>query len=433
MELPPNQFGVPPMPVIIQEAPQASTQAPLNFDVMAAQSRGKPIAPRQPPAPPSMPIEIMDDRHQHPQPPPQPDIRANQRGKRGRETEDFETSESRSSSNFSKRRKHPMEPAGAPMVMSNVGEGHVAPFNPAVGYPMAPAPPRIPQDSDLDELCIRFRETYRILKAGFEENERMQSEIYEAALGRANARVVQAQQSADDLSVSFSEDMKELVRLRDQRMATQLEFEHRDQQYDALQEENQRLRDEHARTLGECTQLRGEIARKDERIAALSEALEHERREPLSRPDMNTPTVPQPSPMDVVQQEIHAAKQNAERADAANDLLAEEIRRLRSDHAADRRKFEEVEAENRRKFYEVKAEHENLSAALEDFVSKDLEELTQKMIKKHVLGLKEADQQVANKIKEANRSFNKPDQLASGDANKPSGPTSNGRIPQEQS
>ncbi|KAL8961683.1 MAG: hypothetical protein Q9193_001803 [Seirophora villosa] len=431
-ELPTDYSNVPSMPVIIQEAPQKSAQAPSNFDVLAAQSRGKAIAPRQPLAAPSTSVDTVDDRHSQPHPhtsslpppsaPPQ-EARAMQRGKRGREIEATDPSAGRSASDFSKRRKHPTEAVGIPGTSNHLSQGYVLPFNPAAAHPMLPVPPRIPQESDLDSLCMQFRDAFRLVKASFEEDQRVRNEIYEAAIGRANARVLQAQQNADDISEHYSERMKELVKLRENHLATKLEFEHRDQQYDAIQAENRKLREEVARTRDEKAQLLDEGARVEGHNAALRETLEQERelkshKPPEAREPRERQTSTDMSRQDA-QQEMSAAKPNAERADVANDLLAEEVSSL--------------DAEFRNKFREVVAVHDDLSATLEEFASKDLEEMTQKMIKKHVLGMREADQQLANKFRETEAVLNKRKHLDTPKAHAAANTLSNGTTAHGQS
>ncbi|KAL9055549.1 MAG: hypothetical protein Q9206_003086 [Seirophora lacunosa] len=434
-ELPTDYSNVPSMPVIIQEAPQKSAQAPSNFDVLAAQSRGKAIAPRQPLAAPSTSVDTLDDRQLQPHPhtsslpppsaPPQ-EARAMQRGKRGREIEATDPSVGRSASDFSKRRKHPTEAVGIPGTSNHLSQGYVLPFNPAAAHPMLPVPPRIPQESDLDSLCMQFRDAFRLVKASFEEDQRVRNEIYEAAIGRANARVLQAQQNADDISEHYSERMKELVKLRENQLATKLEFEHRDQQYDAIQAENRKLREEVARTRDEKAQLLDEGARVEGHIAALREDLEQERElkshKPPEAPEARECQTSTDMSRQDAQEEIGAAKLNAERADAANDLLAEEVSSLGADLA-----------EARNKFREVVAVHDDLSATLEEFASKDLEEMTQKMIKKHVLGVREAGQQLANKFKEAGAVLNKRKHLDTPKAHPAANTLSNGTTTHEKS
>lgn len=434
-ELPTDYSNVPSMPVIIQEAPQKSAQAPSNFDVLAAQSRGKAIAPRQPLAAPSTSVDTLDDRQLQPHPhtsslpppsaPPQ-EARAMQRGKRGREIEATDPSVGRSASDFSKRRKHPTEAVGIPGTSNHLSQGYVLPFNPAAAHPMLPVPPRIPQESDLDSLCMQFRDAFRLVKASFEEDQRVRNEIYEAAIGRANARVLQAQQNADDISEHYSERMKELVKLRENQLATKLEFEHRDQQYDAIQAENRKLREEVARTRDEKAQLLDEGARVEGHIAALREDLEQERElkshKPPEAPEARERQTSTDMSRQDAQEEIGAAKLNAERADAANDLLAEEVSSLGADLA-----------EARNKFREVVAVHDDLSATLEEFASKDLEEMTQKMIKKHVLGVREAGQQLANKFKEAGAVLNKRKHLDTPKAHPAANTLSNGTTTHEKS
>lgn len=443
LEGPPSQFGLPSMPVIIQEAPQSGTQAPSEFDLVAAQSRGKPIAPRQPPMQQSLPVEVLDDGHSHhllPQPPPPPpDLRSTQRLKRGRDVETNGTPDSPSDSHLGKRRKHPAGPVGAPPILGNTsvmgstGEGYMPPFNPTTSQPILPAPSRVPQESDLDNLCIQLRDAFRIMKAGYEEEQRARHELYEAALGRANARVVQFQQKIDDISEESA------VRLKDLSLSRKLESEHRERQYDSLQADNLRMRDDYTRTRDlnaqirdENAKLREQSARQEERIAALSAALEEERRtkpsEPSDRPkgrsvrDVDPPLTPEDNlRMSPMEKEFYRARRNAQLANAANDLLAEEMSGLRSDHAETRRKFEEAEAV-----------HDHLTLAVEELAAKDFGDITKKLFDKNVLGVKEAGQQLASKFKEVEGFLNKLEHLAPNDTQQPTKPNDNTPSVQDQ-
>ncbi|KAI4168764.1 MAG: hypothetical protein LQ343_006146 [Gyalolechia ehrenbergii] len=402
-ELPPQQPPITCMPVIIQEAPQARTPALSNFDEVAAQSRGKQIAPRQPPQPlQPLPAEMFDDR-QAPPPPP-PDFRAAQRMKRGREIE-ATGSESRSSSAFSKRRKQHAELGGASTAMGNTPEGHVAPFNPAAHYSMPPQPPRLPQESELDELCIRFRDTYRMMKAAYEEDQRMKEEqqrikmeIYEASLGRANARAVHAEQRADEISHTYADQVK------DDRMALRFDLDHLSQQAEIHRVEAKKWQEAHAKIR--------------EELAASKDALERERKtkatEHAQRLDAPMTDRPEASRVDAPQQDF---KQDVERANAANDLLAEEVTKMRVDRAETRHKLEEI-----------KAMHGDLTATLDDLVSQDLTDLTQKMIKKHVLDVKGVDQRLGEKIKEVEHFFDKYEHTARAPLDQPANLTSNGPV-----
>ncbi|KAL8987532.1 MAG: hypothetical protein Q9177_003266 [Variospora cf. flavescens] len=415
-ELPIDYSNASSMPVIIQEAPQKTAQAPSNFDVLAAQSRGKAIAPRQPLAATVTSSEAVDDRQPQPHPhtsslpPPSAPLqepRAMQRAKRGREIEVTGTSAARSASDFSKRRKHPTEAIGIPGAPNQSGEGNVVPFNPAAAHPMLPVPPRVPQESDLDSWCMHLRDAFRILKASTEEDKGVQREISEAAISRANARAVQAQQNADNISEHYSEKMKELLKLQDLHMATQLEFEHRDQQYDAIQAENQKLREEVAMAreekaplLDEKAQLLGERARMEARMATLEEERESMSRQLLQPSEPHTST---DMSKEDAQHAIDAAKRNAERADAAIDLLNKEIGSLRADKAEAGKKSQEMVAA----YDNLKAAHNYLTETLVEFWSQDMESKKPKEMDRQILGLKEANQQLTNKFQEAEGSFAK--------------------------
>ncbi|KAL8938700.1 MAG: hypothetical protein Q9216_003760 [Gyalolechia sp. 2 TL-2023] len=405
--LPSQQPPITCMPVIIQEAPQARTPALSNFDEVAAQSRGKQIAPRQPPQPlQPLPTEMFDDRQAPPLPPP--DFRAAQRIKRGREIE-VTGSESRSSSGFGKRRKQHTELGGAPTAMGNTPEGPVAPFNPAVHHPIPPQPPRLPQEAEVDELCIRFRDMYRMMKAAYEEDQRMKEEqqqikmeIYEASLGRANARAVHAEQRADELSHTYADQVK------DDRMALRFDLDHLSQQAELHRLEAKKWQEAHAKI---C-----------EELGALKAALERERRskaaEHAQQSEVPVADRPETSGVDASPPDF---KQYIERANAANDLLADEVRTMQLDRAETRHKFEEV-----------KSMHGDLTTTLDDLVSQDLTDLTQKMINRHVLNIKGADQRLGEKIKEVEHFLDKYEHTTRRPPNQPADLTPNGPVLEEK-
>ncbi|KAL9602358.1 MAG: hypothetical protein Q9219_001924 [cf. Caloplaca sp. 3 TL-2023] len=412
-ELAPQQPGVSSMPVIIQEAPQTNTPAQSTFDVVAAQSKGKPIAPRQPlpPTPLSMPLAPVDDRQ--PPPPPPPEFRATQRIKRGREAETT-GSESRSSSNLGKRRKQHAEQDGAPAPMvSNVsGYGHR--FNAAPPYPEAPQIPTFPPESSLEDLWTRFGVMHHMLKTACEEDQRrkedqhrIRTEIYEASLRRANARAVYAEQKADEASQMYADQMK------DDRLATRLEFENLSQEAENHRAEAKRWKDEHNKVYEELQASITDQTDRDARERALEAKFQESQR-----------IIHLQSQLPGMEASRSNSKQDVERANAANDLLAEEVAKMQMDRAEILRKFEEI-----------KAEHADLTVTLDNIVSQDLDDLTHKIIKKHVLDVKGVDDRLTAKIKEAAaflEQYAHVTSTTSGSVNQSTNSNANGFVPGEK-
>ncbi|KAL8947095.1 MAG: hypothetical protein Q9222_006585 [Ikaeria aurantiellina] len=355
------------VPIVVQDAPQGNGPGATSFDVLAAQSRGKAIAPRQPP-PFSSSTGMFDDGHALSQPPPPPDVRPGARGKRSRDGEANDP-DSRAPSNFGKRRRQQAEPMETTMSFNNSGDGYMTSFNPPPPvFPLGPPPPQIPQDSDLDDLCIRFRDAFNIMKAAYEQEQRVHKELYEASLGRANARATLALQKLDEHSQYYADQVKE------NQLSNQIECDLLDKKFEATQSENRKFRED--------------IARYQSQISALTVDLERERDKKTSK-DMNhrAPESGQ-APDNVLQQELSVARQNAKRADTANNLLDEEITRMR---IANREILGRIQA--------AQTHHSKLTATLEEFVSQDLEDMTHKTIKEHVLTMKKANNEVSEKLK----------------------------------
>ncbi|KAL8732895.1 MAG: hypothetical protein Q9166_002496 [cf. Caloplaca sp. 2 TL-2023] len=404
----------PIVPILVQEGPrangqanvqangQANGQAQPNFDVLAAQSRGQPIAPRQPPPQQSSfptSTAMFDDRPPPPPPPPPPEFRPTLRSKRGREPE-LVDSELRSSNIVGKRRKHQVDAAEPSATMFGNGEDYAMQFNPPQQLIMPLLPPRVPQDSELDEMCIRFRESFRATKTYYEEEMRISKDLYDASLGRANARARHALQKLDEVSLLYSEQNK------DARVSSQLELDHLDMKLTAEQAENKRLRQELAK-------YRDELAAKD--------ALQRERgttaADNFNGRDMQITTRPEHSSNDTLQQELRAARENAQRADTANNLLNEVVAKMRLDV---RDTYE--------KFHEVKEQHEGLTSKIEHLASQNLEDLPNKTVKKYILDVKDVDEGLSDKIKEAEESYTKPQHLSFGTTQHVATPVANGSI-----
>ncbi|KAL8716287.1 MAG: hypothetical protein Q9220_000192 [cf. Caloplaca sp. 1 TL-2023] len=363
----PEPSGHPAIPIAVQEVPQGNGQVSTAFDVLAAQSRGKAIAPRQPP-PFSSTRGMFDDRNPLPQPPPPPELRS-ARGKRGRDSEVIDP-DSRAPPSFGKRRRQQAEPIESTISFDNSGEGYMTSFNPAPAFTSNPQPLQIPQDSDLDELCIHFRDAFRIMKAKYEEEHGAQKVLYEASLGRANARATLALQKLDEHSQYFADQVKE------NQLSSQIECDLLDKKVEASQSENRKFRED--------------IAHYQSQIAALNGELEHERGNQASKEASHPPSGSAHSPSNALQQELSVARQNAKRADTANNLLDEEITRMR---LANSQFQERIQA--------AKTYHARLTATLDEFVSQDLEDMTHKAIKEHVLTVKRANDEVSEKLRHA--------------------------------
>lgn len=393
VDMPSQQPIVPSMPLIIQEAPQANGQAQGDFDVVAAQSKGKAIAPRQPQLS-STPMSMYDDGQL-----PPPEHRPMQRNKRSREPEGI-NQDSRSSSTLIKRRKQQSEPTETTMALGGINGGYPTSFNPSVAMPIAPPPAlpppsRVPLDSEVEQVCMQVRDLYRTTRAAFDEERGVTKAIYAASLERANAREHEAKLRCDDLSLRYAEQVKE------NNISAQVE----------LNSMKSKFHTERA----EKDQLRVEIEQYRERLAAAEAALEQERNaklpESLGDPATQMPTASDTATIEALQQQLRLAKENAEHADAANDLLDEEFRN---------------------KFQEIKRQHDEVTATINDLDSKDLEALTHKVTKKFVTAVKEADNQLSDTINKVGDSLNKPKHLIFASAGQSVNPTANGTASKEQ-
>ncbi|KAL8881077.1 MAG: hypothetical protein Q9198_001649 [Flavoplaca austrocitrina] len=384
LEQPHQQPVVPsmpmPMPLTASDGLQANGQPQPEFDVFAAQSRGQPIAPRQlPPKPPSTSTMVFDHRSSI-----APDLRPAQKTKRGREFETVDA-EFRNANNFTKRRKHQIEATDPPNTMIGVSEDYGLPFNPPHTVPNPPA--RILTDSELDDLCIRFRDAFRLMGAYYSEEQRINKELFDAAINRANARAATALQKLDEAHQSFADQAKEV------RLSSQVEHDSLNKKLAAEISENRRLAEE----LAICRQ----------RLAALDEASKRESHiavaDTIPRPDVAINAAPQPSLIETLQEELRTVKEDAKRADAANNLLDEEAAKMRSDGRGTQSMVQEV-----------KNQHDRVTAKIDHLVSQDLQDLTNKEVKKFIMDVKAEDQGLSAKVRQVEDFLSKPNHLTFG-------------------
>ncbi|KAL8692838.1 MAG: hypothetical protein Q9218_002221 [Villophora microphyllina] len=364
-DVPSYQPIIPSTPVNIQEASHINGQGQTNFDLIAAQSRGKQIAPRQPPFS-STSLGASDEG----QPPP-PDRRPTPKNKRGRETEESNI-DSRSSSTFAKRRKQQSEPARNPMMPGSVGEGYATPFNtpmaPFNQPPMASQPPpplRMPQDAELDDIFMQLRERDRVTKAFLEDDFKGAKAAHEAAVGRANVRAREAELKLDDMSQQFAERAKEKDILH------QIELESKDKQIVAEKAQNQTLREE----LAKCR----------EQLAAAN-AENH-----------------------------HAAIQGLNNVNKASTEAAKALLLERKKLSA--------------QFQDIKKQHDQGTVTIEEFVAKDLEDMTYPDISKYIANIKDGHHTVANSIKDFDQTLNESKPLVVESTQQSATAITNGSVP----
>ncbi|KAL8768654.1 MAG: hypothetical protein Q9209_005213 [Squamulea sp. 1 TL-2023] len=395
-DMPPQQPVVSSMPIVAQEGLHANGQTHLEFDVLAAQLRGQPLAPRQLPSQPlSTASGTFDSR-----PPPGPDFRPTPRTKRGREFEPVD-SELRSANNFNKRRKHQTEAIDPPHMMVGGSEEYAMPFNPPQPMPMPLLPPRVPSDSELDELCIRFRDTFRMMAAYYDEEQRICRELFDASISRANARAAHAVQNLDEANQNYADQAKEA------RLSSQIERDLTNKRLTAEQAENRRLRDELANCRNQLAAANETLDRKN--CAAVAED--------LHRPDVAKDTVPHPSLIDRLQQELHAVREDAKRADVANNLLDEEAAKMRLDGR-----------DTHNMVQEVKNQHDKVTAKIDHLASQDLGDLTHKTVKKYIMDVKAEDQELSNKVKQVEDFMSKPNHLTFGAMHQSPNIVANGSV-----
>ncbi|KAL8872725.1 MAG: hypothetical protein Q9174_001693 [Haloplaca sp. 1 TL-2023] len=421
----PQQSATTPMPFEVQQIQHFNNQSPANFDVVAAQSKGKAIAPRQPPS-----SAVPTNPFQEGQPGPQgnrPTQRG--RGKRAREkdgaaqdpTIDPETG---LLTIMSKRRRQEREPAATETAMMPGGssENYATPSHPAVARPvppptMMPPPPRMPPEADVEQVCAQVREIYRAARAASAAELRTTQETFWESLERAHARTSEAEVRYDEVEMRSAEQIKE------NNYNSQAEVKKVISQLNSERAEKERLRSELEQSRREIDQHRQELDQHrqdcDEHRRELMgartnlEQLRHEK----ARVNSGAPTAQMLPTSDASKQEglnqqLRAAQEKAERADTANNLLNEKVSEMRLGSK-----------ELCEKLVEIQKQHNEVTSSLDDLHSKDLEDLTNKLIRKHVNAVKEADLKLTGLLRNAKESLDKPSHLM---FESPVHPTTNG-------
>ncbi|KAL9612653.1 MAG: hypothetical protein Q9167_002780 [Letrouitia subvulpina] len=357
---PNTSFDAPSQPLIIQERPQTNGHVASNFDVTVAQTKGKPLAPRQPDV---QMLPLVSN------PPSLPEPRGKGRAKRGREAETTD-SESRSSSNHGKRQKYSTDPPELLNAFAYNGfDGYAVPARPAVSMP-APQPPKLPIEAELDALCISFRVKFREIKDYYEMELKAEKIRFEAVLGRANARANKALQKLDDESHIFAEQWKDFQ--------------------NSVQADTKLLQNDlKAETLkkNQCIMEAEELRNQ---LTALTNQAKGDLKPPnTSIEDANSPNIAEPSekdeeslpPLETLQQEregvIETGQKEAEPGKVGPEAQQQALAGL----------------------VEISAQHGRLASLLDDLIAKDFEDLTNKKIKKHVLDVKEIDNALSEKLR----------------------------------
>lgn len=352
-------FDAPSQPFIIQERPQTNGHVASNFDVTVAQTKGKPLAPRQPD------VQML---HLAPNPPSLPESRGKGRTKRGREAETTD-SESRSSSIHGKRQKYSTDPPELLTTFAYNGfDGYTVPTRPAVSMP-APQPPKLPTETELDALCIQFREKFREMKDYYEVEKKAEKIRFEAVLGRANVRASKALQKLDDESHISAEQWKDFQ--------------------NSMQAEKKLLQND----------LKAETLRKNQCIMEVEQlrnqltALNNQSKRDSTPPDIgienaNSPNVGEP------------AKKDEESLQAMETLQQEreEVIEKGQKEVEPGKVGSEAQQQAQAGLVEILGLHHKLASLLDDLIAKDFEDLTNKKIKKHVLDVKEIDNALSEKL-----------------------------------
>ncbi|KAI4228762.1 MAG: hypothetical protein L6R36_001362 [Xanthoria steineri] len=395
-EAPPQQPIVPSMPMIPSEGYQANGQHQPEFDVLAAQSRGQPIAPRQLPHKPSSTTAAVFDCR----PSVAPDFRATQRAKRGREFEAVD-SDLRSANTFNKRRKHQIEPTDPSHIMVGVSEECAMPFTPPQPMPVPLLPPRIPSDSELDELCMHFRDKFRMMAAYYNEEQRISRNLFDAAIDRANARAAGTLQKLDEVNQSYTEQAKEA------RLSSQMEYDLLSKKLTTQISENRRLAEE----LSSC---RHQLEARDETPGRKTYTTVAES---SPRQQIEIQPIPQSSLIETLQQELIAAQKDAKSADDAKNFLDEVATKMRLDGR-----------DTHSMVQEVRRQHDRVTAKINHLVSQDLQDLTNKEVKKYIMDVKAEDQGLSNKIEQVEDFIDKPKHLTFGAMHRPPNNAANGSV-----
>ncbi|KAL8971603.1 MAG: hypothetical protein Q9183_000972 [Haloplaca sp. 2 TL-2023] len=403
-----QQSATPSMPFEVQEMQPFNSQSPANFDVVAAQSKGKAIAPRQPPS-----SAVPTNPSGHGQPGPQvnqPTQRG--KGKRAREKEaavqdpniDPETG---LLTTMSKRRRQERESAGTETALmpGGSGENYATPTNTAVAMPVPPPstmppppPPHMPQEAEVEQVCVQVREIYRAARAAAAAELRATQETFWASLERAHARTSEAEVRYDEVEMRSAEQIKENI------YSSQAEVKKVISQLHSERAEKERLQSELDQHRREFDQHQREMDKHRRELMAARTNLEQLRQEKagmkLGAPTAQMLPISDALNQEGVHQQLRVAQEKAERADTANNLLNEKVSEMRLDSK-----------ELCEKLLEIQKQHDEVTSSLDDLHSKDLEDLTNKLIRKHVNAVKEADVKLTDMLVKAKESLDKPSHL----------------------
>ncbi|KAI4214365.1 MAG: hypothetical protein LQ351_003118 [Letrouitia transgressa] len=347
-------------PFIIQERPQTNGHVASNFDVTVAQTKGKPLAPRQPD------VQML---HLAPNPPSLPEPRGKGRTKRGREAETTD-SESRSSSNHGKRQKYSTDPPELLNTFAYNGfDGYAVPTRPAVSMP-APQPPKLPTEAELDALCTQFRDKFREMKDYFEMEKKAEKIRFEAVLGRANVRANKALQKLDDESHISAEQWKDFQ--------------------NTVQAEMKSLQND----LRAETLLKNQYTMEVEELRNQLTTLNNQSKRDLTPPDIGTE--------DANSLNIGEPPKKDEESLLAMETLQQEqegVIEKGQKEVEPSKVGSEAQQQALAGLGEILALHDKLASSLDDLIAKDFEDLTNKKIKKYVLDVKEIDNVLSEKLR----------------------------------
>ncbi len=169
--------------------------------------------------------------------------------------------------------------------------------------------------------------------------------------------------------------------------------------------------------MGEFQVLREELASCRNQLAAAIDTAERQSRTAVAE-KMNRPDAPQESSLiDTLRQELRTVREDAERAGVANSLLHEKEAEMRLDG---RNTHSMVQ--------EVKKQHDKVTAKVDHLVLQDLQDLTNKEVKKYIMDVKAENEELSNKVKQVEELLNKAKHLALGAVNPSPNIVANGSV-----
>ncbi|KAI4237618.1 MAG: hypothetical protein LQ349_001720 [Xanthoria aureola] len=270
---------------------------------------------------------------------------------------------------FNKRRKQQTEAIDPSSPMVGSSEDFALTFNPPQPIPIPlQTPARLFSDAELDNMSIN----------------------------RANTRAAAALQKLDEAHQSFADQAKEA------RLSSQME-------YDKLSKkslsENRRL----AEDLATCRQKLAKVAPEWRTDSAAANN--------VTRSEVTRTGIPQPSLIEKLQQELRTVKEDAKRVDDANNLLDKEAAKMRLDGR-----------DAHSMIHEVKTLHDKLTTKIDRLASQDLQDLTNKEVKKFIMDVKAEDQEFSIKVRQVEDFLSKPNHLTFGATNGPPDLLANGSV-----